>query len=106
MGEIQLERSFAAISLAAVQIGTRKIGGRYAKRRQAVQENGRGTLRKTDPQALESVDALSVYQPLRFSHGPVGRPQKHQGNGPGIDRRLRTFVRPAATPIYQPRESC
>ena len=33
VGEIQLERSFAAISLAAVQIGPRKIGGCHAKRR-------------------------------------------------------------------------
>src|SRR4029077_9791381 len=31
--EIQLERSFAAVSLAAVQIGPRKIGRCHAKRR-------------------------------------------------------------------------
>ncbi len=32
--------------------------------------------REANPQTLESVDALSVSQPLRCSHGPVGRPKK------------------------------
>ena len=41
VGEIQLERSFAAVSLAAVQIGPGKIERRYAKRRQTVEKNGR-----------------------------------------------------------------
>src|SRR5439155_27185591 len=79
VGQLQLERSFAAVSLAAIQIGQETICeiGRCCSRcderwRQTAKKNGRGTLRKADAQTLESLDALKRVcsaLAIRFKNG-------------------------------------
>src|SRR5262249_59518915 len=55
VGEIQLEHSVAAVSLAAIQIGRGKIGRCDERRCKAVEKNGRGAVREADPETLETV---------------------------------------------------
>src|SRR4029434_10616357 len=65
-----LERSLPSVSLAVVQISQgkiRKIGGCDGRRRETIEKDRRGPLRKANPQTLESLDALSIVADRRES---------------------------------------